>query len=204
MPFIPVPNGVQCNVRMRLHEQQIENVLWFKAAVPIDTTVLQSIAVAVGNKYSATILPLLSTNLTMVEVFCVDMESDSGGVYSNAPATPPGGGVTGEALPNNCALCLTLVTGLRGRSYRGRVYVPALPESETSGNDVSSVLVNSLVTAYTGMITVVPSTLAVWSVCSRRHNKVERPSGVLTPIVTVKATDNVVDSQRRRLPGRGK
>lgn len=44
------------------------------------------------------------------------------------------GAVAGDMLPSYVAAVMTKNTAKRGRSYRGRMYLPGIPESGTTGN----------------------------------------------------------------------
>jgi hypothetical protein len=107
-------------------------------------------------------------------------------------------------LPNNAALVVTQYTDQRGRSFRGRNYIPGLPQSDledpshvtpTQAADWAAVWADLFSTMTTGGYTPV--------VTSYSFNKVPRTTAVSTPISSV-AANNELDSQRRRLAGRGR
>lgn len=113
------------------------------------------------------------------------------------------GGNTAPALPNNVALCVAGKTGFRGRSARGRWFVAGLTEQQVTGSRVSSATRAALVEQFAelrnqliaqNMRPVVYSTTTLGN---------PRPIGVVFPIQEWAIIDDVVDSQRRRLPGRG-
>jgi hypothetical protein len=119
--------------------------------------------------------------------------------------SPPEPGLKGLPMEAaNSTLTMSWRTGFAGKAFRGRDYVPALAESEVTQNDtvISSLLVGL---ASAGGALINAAVLAGF------------PLGVFhAPLITPKLLDNtiteiltcvleyIVDSQRRRLPGRGR
>lgn len=113
----------------------------------------------------------------------------------------PGNGGT-ATMPFNVTVCLSLRTQLSGRGGRGRLYQCGIPNLAVTGNRVTTTYATALVNAY---VTLQASLLALgvqWCVGSLVSGGVPRESVLLTPISAFRA-DNVIDTQRRRLPGRG-
>ena len=120
------------------------------------------------------------------------------------PVSPPIAGTRpGECLPGNVTCTMSWRTGLAGRRFRGRVYVPGISEADVSVFDeVSSTVINLLATAGVQLLTsaLTAGALGVF------HAPKEVPSAfdnTITQIVSV-VLEDIVDSQRRRLPGRGR
>jgi len=110
----------------------------------------------------------------------------------------------GDALPASMAIVVTLRTALRGRSYRGRNYVGGISDSSVEGvNLVKPAFRAECVDVFNDLIGGTIVTQGAWVVVSRFHDKVPLTTGVTTVVNTVLTVDNVLDSQRRRLPGRG-
>jgi hypothetical protein len=107
------------------------------------------------------------------------------------------------ALPNSNALVLTKRTALRGRSYRGRIYVPGLIEGQVTANAVSSAYQTNYLNFWNGLLTITTTQNSFEMVVfSKKQNGSWLAQGILTPVIGF-TTDGQVDSQRRRLPGRG-
>jgi hypothetical protein len=108
-------------------------------------------------------------------------------------------------VPNNVALCLSFRSSGRGRSSRGRNYISGFPEGYVSGNDIDTTLADALVVAYEELKDAATFTDDwTWIVYSRFQNGNARPEALIAPVDAVVLTDYTVDSQRRRLPGRGR
>lgn len=117
----------------------------------------------------------------------------------------PIAGTNGTAsMPNNVALALAFKTALRGRSFRGRIFLPGL----TEGNVVDNTVQPAFITAWYTFFGILASTLIdliAWQVVvSRVEGGDPRPAGVVTQVNNWIVTNTVVDSMRRRLPGRGR
>ncbi len=59
----------------------------------------------------------------------------------NAPVTQAmagAGAITGERLPSYVSVCIHLLSGLRGKSYRGRKHISPIAEDSTDGDVLSS------------------------------------------------------------------
>lgn len=113
---------------------------------------------------------------------------------------------TGDALPPQCAALLRLTTSLKGRSYRGRIYLPPGDESEQANGTWNSTMTTNLNDVCTQLKAVYGpgGSNAYWRLCvvSRYHNGAKRPTPVATQITDV-TYDSRVRTQRRRVSGVG-
>lgn len=109
---------------------------------------------------------------------------------------------TGDILPLQTSMCVTLRTAFAGRSFRGRVYLCGYGEG---GNSVNGTL-NSTAPSV-AFVTAVKSALIASSldlgVISRPAPDATPPRpGFITPVTSIVARDAVWDTQRRRaVPG---
>lgn len=206
MAFIPVPNVAQVNVRGTYLNEQVENTLYVRQNVGWTAESLSLMCGAIATWFQASMLPLLSTFYTFREAYAVDLTTVSSGTATASPVSTATGGTAGDPLPGNVALCASFRTGSRGRSFRGRNYVCGLVEPNVTGNNIASTWANSVVNAYEQLL--IPdewlATIQEWVVVSRYANNQPRSSGIATRITDVLVVDTFVDSQRRRLPGRGR
>jgi len=204
MPFIPVPTAVQCVVHQRLDSQVVLNDLYFSHPGGVFTGVeMAALATALFNYWAANMLPLQSAQLTLERVAVRDLNIDTGLIVESIGAITPGG-QSNDFLPNNVAFTTSFRTGLAGRSFRGRNYFAGLTEQLVTANLIDAATAAAIVDAYAGMVGLgTVSAGWLWGVVSRFTGGAPRAQGVITPITTVLAVDNIVDSQRRRLPKRG-
>jgi len=203
MPFQPVPNTVQCDVIFMLFGQFVENVIHVEVPAGVDAPTIQDCANEVGNWVEDTLLPALSQDITFLRVEAKNLSIEAGGeaVYNAAPGTVGGGAVSSE--PGNVAFCVSLRTAQSGRSYRGRKYVAGIATSQRVGNTVLPAYGQALADAFNTLITVLEGFAKVLVIVSRIQDGIELVTAVTTPVTSAVATNFDLDSQRRRLNGRG-
>jgi hypothetical protein len=204
MPFVPVANAIQANIRGTYLGEQVENTLYFGVGTPPTAAGLLAAGNALAMWWQTSVMPNLSIHYTFREVYLVSLVSASAPTATAVQGAGTAGGTVGDGMPGNVALCVSFRTEARGRSFRGRNYVPAVPESDVAGNTISSGFIDPIVAAYSELLVPGDVVTGTWGVVSRFANGVERTTGILTSITAVLVVDNTVDSQRRRLPGRGR
>lgn len=203
MPFVPAENVAQVELRQRLDDQRVENTLYFLKTVPISIGDLETISDVMRLWWEEALAPQVSLDLTLVEVFVTDLTTDTSPTFSNSPSSPIPGEIAKEALPNNVALCVSFRTAGRGRSSRGRNYVAGLDIDSVLHNTVDPSRVEGIANAYQDITPRLDGLLFDWVVVSRFSGGVPRSAALVQPITSVIVVDPTVDSQRRRLPGRG-
>lgn len=204
MPFVPVADTLMAELRFISQGQKIENTLYFQGSAGVSSSLASDLGDALISWWDTQFQPITSDTMSLVEVFVTDLTTDTSFTVSDTAGLPLTGASTTEALPANVAHCVSFRTAQRGRSARGRNYVAGMTEADTNGSLISSTIVADHVTAYTillGAGAFVPG--LEWVVVSRFHNGAPRVAGLAIPITNVLSVDAVVDSQRRRLPGRG-
>lgn len=204
MAFVPAPNIVMVEVRALLDSQQIENRFMVDALTAVTPTNLDDITNFVSVWAQAHYFPLLPNAVSLREVVGTDLTTQNGQQHTIVPSGSVIGGTAQAPMPNETSFCVSLHTGSRGRSARGRSYVLALGKGQVAGNIIDSGYLTSMVAAYQELIDTLSTNGFALVVVSYRANKVPRPGGpVYFPITTAVATDNIVDSMRRRKPGVG-
>lgn len=107
------------------------------------------------------------------------------------------------SLPGNVTVAITWRTANVGKSYRGRTYHIGLLSRQILGNQLAGGTMAGLLAAYTELTAAIHAdAFFTQGVVSRYSNGVKRETGVFTPITQV-TMDSALDSQRRRLAGRG-
>lgn len=197
---------------MTLDGQKIENTLYFQASGTVDLANMAGLASDLEQWWTLNAAPLLPVDVLLRELVITELTTNTSPQYTVAP---DGGvpGVLGQpALPNNVSLAISFRTALRGRSFRGRNYIPALTEQQVSNNTVLSSVVADWVSAYNQIQPTLDASSRsyVWGVVSRfsgvtsAGKPIPRTTGLFEAIVSALAVDGTIDSMRRRLPGRGR
>lgn len=204
MPFIPVPGVVQLEAIYNMVSSTVENVYHYQTPGAINASDMSAFAAAWLVEWNTNQKPYIPTEVQLVSIKVTDMATAVSPVVNYGTGLPTLGTQSGALLPNNVSLCFTKRTALRGRSNRGRLYWPGFGEPNVTNNSVSGALVTAIIAGLQNMLSVTTG-LGAWEmvVVSRFTGKNPRPSGIFTPVTNF-TSDGVVDSQRRRLPGRGK
>jgi len=203
MPFQPVANVAQLRLEGTVDRQQTINDIYFEiSGTGITLLNLFPLLANVSDWWQTQVVPQLSNNFSSVRVTATDLTTISGPSIEQATAAV--GGVAVEAAPNNVAACVSFRTASRGRSFRGRNFVPGIPNSLITLNTLDSAFISALLDAYTLLVgagTFLPGWQ--WVVVSRQNAGVVRPSGLAIPVVSVTMVGNSVRSMRTREIGHG-
>lgn len=203
MAFQAVPDTAGVMVRGTLFDQEIENTLYFSKDGGFIMADLNDLAALVRAWWFDNIMPLLSADYVFREVAAVDLSTEGGATAFDTAETGTGGGAASGAFPGNVAIAVSLRTGLAGRSFRGRNYLSGLPPSAVIGNTLDNDFRTGYATGYAALLDLLSDTDFVWGVVSRVTAGLPRVAGIITAITSVIIVDAFVDSQRRRLSGRG-
>lgn len=204
MAFIAVPNTVEAELIMELFGQRIENTLYFEREAEWSPAQMVELGEALQVWWADLYDAAVTTDVSLLDVIVTDISSDT----APSIAVPAPADTTGESapptLPGNVCVSISFRTAGRGRSSRGRNYVSGLPDSQVVGNDITGDYRDQLASVYAGLLDgdFLP-TGVTWVVVSRYHNNAPRATGITAPITSVTIVDTALDSQRRRLRGRG-
>lgn len=200
MAFQSVPQTAEAVVRYT--NNGVISSLTFYGLYPTayDQTAIDDLAAAVDGWAGTDLRSILAqeTAYTTTSVRGLENAVD----FFSVNATGAGiGSTTGEQLPGLVAFAVKRITGLAGRSARGRVFLP-VPQNDL-GSDENQVA-GARVTAYVAALNVLRADmlLAGWTevVVSRYTLGAARPVGVTYPVTNYLATDTFIDTQRRRAP----
>ncbi|HEY9758907.1 MAG TPA: hypothetical protein V6C97_27305 [Oculatellaceae cyanobacterium] len=203
MAFIPTAGAVRTDMQFLLNNQQVHNIFWFSREANWTEAEREALNDALKTWWDTTGKTYFSGQLVLTQITTVNQETAS--APSSTLIVSPGiaGTVSGATVPTHTACCATLRTDLRGRSYRGRTYLGGVPSGGLADNlTFTTTFVANVITALTALKTAIEALGAVWVVVSKYTNKIPRAAGTKTPITAI-AVDTYIDSQRRRLGGRG-
>jgi len=165
---------------------------------------LTEVAGFIGSWLSVTLAPNVSHDMTWNSIIGTSMEGKNSAQVVVPFVSPVSGTHTSGAAPNNVALCISLKTGSRGRSARGRFYLSGVPAAAITRSMAHAEWRDSVQDAFQTLVDDFQTEQAVQlCVYSTMVDKQPRATGLPFPVLFAVVNDDVLDSQRRRLPNRG-
>lgn len=171
-------------------------------AVAITQALTNTIGAAVKSALtSSTLGSQIHTTVALANVGLRDIRTANTAEFLDSGAAVAGT-ATGDLLPPQTALVITLRTAQAGRSFRGRVYLPGFAESVSTAAGIYAGTTHGV-----SFITAIKSALVTsgldLGVLSRPNAEATPPrAGFITPVTSIVIRDNVWDTQRRRaIPG---
>lgn len=199
--FIPAADTARVEMRYSQYGQQCENVLYWHGA-GMDETALETLVGLVVEAWGDHFKPLQPSTLRLQEVIGTRQNVAEDIQFTQLIETD--GTASGVGLPGNVTLAISFKSGFSGRSRRGRMYWLQLTEDDTTGNLVNDGFLLTLAEAVTAFFTDVADGAGVdHSIVSYCHDGVWRTDALVTPVTAYAFADDFIDSQRRRLTGRG-
>jgi hypothetical protein len=204
MPFVPATNVAQAELVFNWNSEICQNVLHFVAPGAIGTTELNSLGFHLANWYQAQLSPLQSQTCSLVSIRLRDLTSEQGSVIDYTTNLPLAGDLTNDSLPNHVSIAISKRTNLVGRSFRGRIYHVGMVKDHVNGNNVQATPLANIIAAYDDILAFSDPSDNPWImvVVSKYSGGQARSNAVITQVLTL-TSDGKVDSQRRRLAGRG-
>lgn len=202
MPFVPAAGVVKCAiVQSTAGGNTAVNVLHFKKGA--GGTISAADLVTVANFVEAALLaeygPAVSNAWTALRLELRAMDVADGPVLTWDDSFPIFGTRTSPALPDNVALCVTLYTGLAGRSRRGRIFHGGLTEDAVTGNNIITAYGTNVQDLYQAIQTAAIGSVWDLVVVSTVSNGAPRAAALVTEVSTITIRDTRVDTMRKRL-----
>lgn len=221
-----VANAVQVRLLFGLGAEVAINVLNAQAtpAVIVNQTLANTLGAAIKSTFTAQLAAQMHTSTTLQKVGVRDLRQANMPEFRDSGAAVAGTG-TGDPLPKQTALCITLRTALSGKSFRGRTYFGGYTEA---ANDSAGAVASATITATLAFCNAMAANFTASGltngVLSRPaehytivktifHNdgttttetlaNVAAKSGVVTPLTAFESRNNRWESQRRRDNARG-
>jgi hypothetical protein len=160
-------------------------------------TDMVTLANAVKTWWSAYYKPMLPSQYTLNAIQVRKYDPVAPLAYDLNVSPPEAGtrGTTPEA--GNVTLSMSERTGLAGRKYRGRMYLAGIGTGDVSTTDTVVSALSLL--AANAIAALISTSLPPGVVLGLFHRNTNTITDVIAYVI-----ENVIDSQRRRLPGRGR
>jgi len=203
MPFQRVPNTAEIVIRGTLGGQNVVNTFYAEFSGGYDQSDLDELANQVDDWVNDEWLPIISNKYTYnsTDVRGLDQEFDL--TSSNNDSTGVGA-ISGDAVPNNVTLSIKRRSNFTGRGARGRIFVAGIPEDAVdTPNHISDAFATAMEDALNAMQGYLTTANAVGVIVHRISGGTPLATAVVFTLIEWVVMDQVIDSMRRRLPGRG-
>jgi hypothetical protein len=204
MTLPPLPNCASTAIVYEQFGQEIVNVIKWEIGAEVDLSQLQELTGVLWNNWGNNIMAFLSFQIEMVRIEGRQLVPLSGVAYDFVGDGPIPGESTVDADNSQNATVVSLRTGQAGRSYRGRLYIPGMPNNIVQDGLVDGTYRTNLaaavkttfdaVTGGSGFTPVVVSYFGAGA---------QRVVPVTTPIETALSATPYPGIQRRRRVGVG-
>lgn len=196
-------HGAQVSVRFTWDNQQCENVfhVYTDPNTPLDQTTADGIHTVVNTWVKNTLQQHQTGNCLYREIAISDTGNSALEWTYSGDMT---GGPTTQSMPNNVTIAVKKNTGFAGRKFRGRFYHVGLDRSDVAGNYLGPSAAVAIQSIYASLMTSLATHGTPLAVAQRDHTVHPAPVIGLTVVTSISLSDTAIDSQRRRLPGRGK
>lgn len=190
-----IPHTIEVVVKGTHVGNEFNSVFHYYTPGSISVAQAQTIAIGFRDNVLTSYRNCLNVSYNATVVHVKDLSVANGAVYDLLLVGPYPGGRTGNDLPGNVAIVASWHTSLSGRSFRGRTYLGPLAESDVSGDTIAAGLSSAIAAFIAAIIGYRPLGTLLFSIASRHLLGINQVfSGTL---------DAIIDSQRRRLTGRG-
>jgi hypothetical protein len=197
--FIPFPDCCEAAIEFDLDGIPCVNTLGFHntASEPFAVTDLADLATVIQTYLITGLATDQAPIVQYRNIHLRTLDSVSGPVFDQ-PLTNAGS-ASGTPVPNQVSMTITFLSGIAGRSYRGRNYIAGLQASTLAdqrtwqGSGMS--YVQSVYETFDGHL---PSVSAEHVILSRFLDKAPREIGHAQPVIGYRANSQV-HTQRRRL-----
>lgn len=197
MGFVPFTDTGKLCVNFELNGVQISICLHFQKDSASDAD-YQALADETAGAMPTELPDGWTADMSATLATVYDLTAIDAGVFTSTDDFPVDGTVATDSVPNNCAMVHTFRTTTRGRSGRGRVYMPGLHD----GQVVDGLITGGTAAGRLGQFVIWMDALELATgftqvVASRRQDGMDLALGITYPI-TEYTTTSVVRSQRRR------
>lgn len=201
MPFVPAPTIIKIAWFYTLNGQPAMNRMHVTTGITLPTQAnCAAVAAIAANWWLGNAQALVHPGMILREVQAVSLAEQNGPQATFSAGLPAAGTLGQPATPGSVSFCVSLRTGLTGRSARGRWYWAGLTENQVTDNEVLTGTVASIVGAMDNLLNALVTPTSFPVIVSYQTNGAPRPGGpVYFGITDALAVDNTVDSQRGRL-----
>jgi len=203
-PYIPVVQVAKVELVYEVLDQIVENVLHFSKVTPWTVSDLLILGSEVKDSWASNLRNNQSTDAILNKIRLTDLTTETSASVEYVTGLPMAGTI-GNGVENGAQTIATkFTTDGRGRSRRGRVYNIGIPDNAVTNNRITDAYAQDLTDGWEAFRSDIlgGTSAAIMVVVSLCQGKAWLEEGEAYAI-TGTSTDVWVDSQRRRLHGRG-
>src|SRR5512144_3154316 len=181
MAFVPFPGCAKVELVYSCEGSTFENVLNYQVGPTVEVAELNQLAALMAGIWGQHFRPISGDALELIKVKATSLETESAPGIEYVTGLPLSGQSVTDMLPSNIAVGVIFTTDLRGRSFRGRIYMPGLTEDQTDGSYLTNAQRTAWNTACQELLAPTFEGLETQlAVLSRVSHGVERTVGVQT------------------------
>jgi hypothetical protein len=200
MPFIPFPAGIaEAIINFTVDTIPCVVTQGYNLGTGLVPTLVQmdALAAAIVGWLDVSVAPRLCTNVEFDSVVINNLDTMAGLTTTTSMGTS--GAAVGDPSPNQVSMVITINTGLRGRSFRGRNYWSGLPiAAQLDQKTWTAPTAAAWDLAYGALVTDIVAAGWEMEVLSRFAAGAPRTTGVATDVTGFQARQPMA-TQRRRL-----
>lgn len=198
MAFIPWPNSIKVVLEFTISGIPVTVTIALTKPSALEAGDLQTGTDAVKNWCVDELMDHLSEDVQFSRITGYDMTSSTGEVYATSSGLPVNGAVDAAPIDIGSAADISFRTPNRGRSGRGRNYVPGVPLTDRLNTaQFTTTLTNNLAGDYGALPSFIPGGLFAHTVASEQLDGVVRNPAVMQNVETI-IGNNAIANQRKR------
>jgi len=145
MPFIPTPLTMHASMGFILRTKLVRLGFYFRYTGTFNDNT-EAVQDTISAWWNTALRNHVSTNLVWEELELRDTSVADGRVIIDSSMSS-GGAVSSDVEINQAAMTITWQTGLAGRSYRGRSFIPGIASAAGQGINWSTAIVANIAPA---------------------------------------------------------
>nr|CRY95097.1 hypothetical protein [uncultured prokaryote] len=196
-PRLPIAKAAEIHLRGTSPGGTWENVLGFQTPEQLTPDFAALLGAEALSHLALPLMACMSVDWQLTSIRVNDVLVPEQVSWESGVNPPIPGNIGGQASPSNAATVVSWRTAYAGRRNRGRTYVGGIPEEVVAQDQVDGPHLGRLAAFADAVRTFMVDTgySVIHAVLSRKFG--------LYKLVTSYIIDRIVDSQRRRLKGRG-
>lgn len=205
MPVLPyVENACQLAIKHTSSTEQAFVTLHMLGPSGFNSGDLDELCELAFEQWATRMLPGMPFNTVAESAAARGIRGEGDALGSYLPAAPIPGAITNATARPQEAVCLKLSTGLSGKGFRGRMFVPGVPNNVVEVGLIESSYRIGRATALTGWLTWLKGNTNFEPVIiSYYREKVLRAIPVVTPIQQAESITRYPSNLASRTPGSG-